>query len=341
MRASSVAVRTVPSQTCFVRLPPVLIRQLPPTTTACAFRLRWPAEAPNRTVYVSWGGEVSASDALEVPSALAEALGLRLPVRVALAAVELPRATSVAVQAETGADWEAIRADAAAVEEHALAQLAVVAAGQRLPLWLRRTVCVWLRVTALEPAVAAARLGPGTEIVVAPSPPSNRGAGGGGGDGGAGECARAPAGRSRRLRVQPAGGDVEPFSIGVDGATMRACGWRPSQALLLRVDRSGSAGTVAGRRGPPFAAVSPGATAAEPPDERPGFAFGRVVLLPAATVAHAALSRPVLRQLNVGVGETLRVRAVAPTGGAAEAWVWPRRISAHPAQGAPPGAAAG
>ena len=202
MRASSVAVRTVPSQTCFVRLPPVLIRQLPPTTTACAFRLRWPAEAPNRTVYVSWGGEVSASDALEVPSALAEALGLRLPVRVALAAVELPRATSVAVQAETGADWEAIRADAAAVEEHALAQLAVVAAGQRLPLWLRRTVCVWLRVTALEPAVAAARLGPGTEIVVAPSPPSNRGAGGGGGDGGAGECARAPAGRSRRLRVQ-------------------------------------------------------------------------------------------------------------------------------------------
>ena len=117
MRASSVAVRTVPSQTCFVRLPPVLIRQLPPTTTACAFRLRWPAEAPNRTVYVSWGGEVSASDALEVPSALAEALGLRLPVRVALAAVELPRATSVAVQAETGADWEAIRADAASVEE--------------------------------------------------------------------------------------------------------------------------------------------------------------------------------------------------------------------------------
>ncbi len=335
MRASSVAVRTVPSQTCFVRLPPVLIRQLPPTTTACAFRLRWPAEAPNRTVYVSWGGEVSASDALEVPSALAEALGLRLPVRVALAAVELPRAPSVAVQAETGADWEAIRADAAAVEEHALAQLAVVAAGQRLPLWLRRTVCVWLRVTALEPAVAAARLGPGTEIVVAPSPPSNRGAGGGGGDGGAGECARAPAGRSRRLRVQPAGADVEPFSIGVDGATMRACGWRPSQALLLRVDRSESAGTVAGRRGPPFAAVSPGATAAEPPDERPGFAFGRVVLLPAATVAHAALSRPVLRQLNVGVGETLRVRAVAPTGGAAEAWVWPRRISAHPAQGAP------
>ena len=65
----------MPSQTCFVRLPPVLIRQLPPTTTACAFRLRWPAEAPNRTVYVSWGGEVSASDALEVPSALAEALG--------------------------------------------------------------------------------------------------------------------------------------------------------------------------------------------------------------------------------------------------------------------------
>ena len=62
MRASSVAVRTVPSQTCFVRLPPVLIRQLPPTTTACAFRLRWPAEAPNRTVYVSWGGEVMRGD---------------------------------------------------------------------------------------------------------------------------------------------------------------------------------------------------------------------------------------------------------------------------------------
>ena len=53
-----------------------------------------------------------------------------------------------------------------------------------------------------------------------------------------------------------------------------------------------------------------------------------------------ALSRPVLRQLSVGVGETLRVRAVAPTGGAAEAWVWPRHLGA-PRTRRPPGAAAG
>jgi len=74
-----------------------------------------------------------------------------------------------------------------------------------------------------------------------------------------------------------------------------------------------------------------------PPNERRGFTFGRVALLPTAAAAHAALSRPVIRQLDVGVGETLRVRAIDPQAGStAEPWIWPRRISAHAAHvGAP------
>ena len=237
----------VPAQTSFVGLPRALVHRWG-EASSLVLRLRW----QGGEAHVGWGGSASASaGALEVPAALAEALGMRPPMRLRVCPVHVPVASAVSVQPESAADWEAVQQAAEQLEAQVLGQVLVVGVGQRLPLWLGRTACIWLRVERSEPAAAAVRLGRGTELLVAPfvggAPSGAAAAGAAAGAAAAAEAAAGAAaeaaaaaagasvppeawGRRRRLRVATAPPSQPALCVSVGACTLRACGWSEGQA---------------------------------------------------------------------------------------------------------------
>ena len=226
----------VPAQTCFVGLPRALVHRWG-DTSSLVLHLRW----QGGEAHVGWGGSASASaGALEVPAALAEALGMRPPMRLRVCPVQLPVASAVSVQPESAADWEAVQQAADELEAQVLGQVLVVGIGQRLPLWLGRTTCIWLRVERSEPAAAAVRLGRGTELLVAPFVGGAPSAAAATATAAAATAAAAAAagtsappvvwGRRRRLRVATAPPSQPALCVGVDACTLLACGWAEGQA---------------------------------------------------------------------------------------------------------------
>ena len=224
----------VPAQTCFVGLPRALVHRWG-DTSSLVLHLRW----QGGEAHVGWGGSASASaGALEVPAALAEALGVRPPMRLRVCPVQVPVASAVSVQPESAADWEAVQQAADELEAQVLSQVLVVGVGQRLPLWLGRTTCIWLRVERSEPAAAAVRLGRGTELLVAPFVGGAPSAAATATAASAAAAAAAAGtsvppvvwGRRRRLRVATAPPSQPALCVGVDASTLLACGWTEGQA---------------------------------------------------------------------------------------------------------------
>ena len=226
----------VPAQTCFVGLPRALVHRWG-DTSSLVLHLRW----QGGEAHVGWGGSASASaGALEVPAALAEALGVRPPMRLRVCPVQVPVASAVSVQPETAADWEAVQQAADELEAQVLSQVLVVGVGQRLPLWLGRTTCIWLRVERSEPAAAAVRLGRGTELLVAPFVGGAPSAAAATATAAAATAAAAAAagtsappvvwGRRRRLRIATAPPSQPALCVEVDASTLLACGWTEGQA---------------------------------------------------------------------------------------------------------------
>ena len=90
----------MPAQTCFVGLPRALVHRWG-DTSSLVLHLRW----QGGEAHVGWGGSASTSaGALEVPAALAEALGMRPPMRLQVCPVQVPVASAVSVQPESAAD---------------------------------------------------------------------------------------------------------------------------------------------------------------------------------------------------------------------------------------------
>lgn len=158
----------VPLQTCFVSLPRALIQRLGPALSHVVLQLEWaqPNSAEAATAWVGWGGTASAREELEVPAALAEAIGLRPPQLIRVRVVELPVAVSLTMEPETNEDWELAQREAQQLEDQILTQVLVASRGQRLPLWVNGGQSIWLRVTGCSPDIPAVRLGSGTELHV-------------------------------------------------------------------------------------------------------------------------------------------------------------------------------
>ena len=226
----------LPERGCWVSLPPRLAAQLldagaelpvvvqladagPSASSSSAA----PAAGRPRLLYAAWQGAVAPSEgALGVPAALAACLGLRQGAPVALRPLleaEVPRAEAVVVEPLTNDDWEVVELNAGHLEERLLEQAGAAAVGQVLPLWARQAAARLL-VTALVPAgLPVARLGPGTELHIAPKPRAVGngtddntqarllGGGGGSGDGDGADALEAPAPRATWLRVLDAGPD--------------------------------------------------------------------------------------------------------------------------------------
>lgn len=284
----SLDVAVIPSMTCFINLPLSLHLQEPPLTFAIK-------QHDGKVSHVGWGGGASQDKSIEVPAALAEALGLRTGQAIRMSAVDLPKAHSLWVCPESAADWEAANRDAETLKDQVLMQILAAQVGQRLPLWVRGTECIWVQVDRAEPAAPAVRLAAGTDLIVAP-PPSVQGENGA-------AAASNRAARWHNLRVGASeqlasdlvaqGGEL---AIGLDDSTMRLLGVTEGDLLWLKAAGSrpnGPGGIQDRRRAAP-----------------PACAFGHVVRLPGAAspYEHAMLSPTLRRALGKELGTHIRVR---------------------------------
>lgn len=85
-------VDVVPGTTCFCSLPLSLHRQEPPLVLAVTPE----GEKGGESIFLGWGGGVSRRNALEMPTAVAEALGVRPNQQVKQRAARTQRWTSIA-----------------------------------------------------------------------------------------------------------------------------------------------------------------------------------------------------------------------------------------------------
>lgn len=110
------------------------------------------AGAGSRCHFVGWAGDVSlAPGAVEVSRPFAAILGLVEGEIVTLAAVpDAPVAAQVMVQPHSVDDWEVVEIHANFIEEHLLAQIAVLTPGQVFPVWIHGHTQVRLRVDARD-----------------------------------------------------------------------------------------------------------------------------------------------------------------------------------------------
>eukprot|EP00897_Mesotaenium_endlicherianum_P010208 jgi/Mesen1/9215/ME000591S08541 len=186
-------VQLVPEQTCFVALPQSLLALLsqdglPDVPLILELRARpargkgrdqgRPAAEPGqagaqtRTArwHLAWMGAAARGGALEVPAKLAERMGLTDGTRVKVRlrkAQEVAQAERVMMEPASEDDWEMLQLNQAHLEDSILSQVAVLEEGQLLPIWVRSQACLTLRVLSCTPSPLV-RLGPGSDLVIAP-----------------------------------------------------------------------------------------------------------------------------------------------------------------------------
>ena len=169
---------------CFVALPPAFTSKLREDAAATAgtvvLELRWEApQGGDCRAYVCWNGATTTGGGtaglLEMDEAFAHCLGLgpalaaaagHVHVRVQrVDMVEFP--TRLELEPCTPDDWDLVELHAGYLEGELLRQVAVVYAGQTLPIWIHGHKLIRLRVINLA-SRAPQRLSTRTEVAVAP-----------------------------------------------------------------------------------------------------------------------------------------------------------------------------
>ena len=216
---------------------------------------------------------------------------------------ELPLATALWVCPESASDWEAANRDADALRDQVLMQVLAAKVGQRLPLWVHGTECIWVKVERSEPPAPAVRLAAGMDLIVIPPASAISRA-----TPAASDTSRART-RWHSLRVgataastncaaqaEPPGcsGDL---SVGLSEETMRIVGVREGEHVWLRTGAKGRE-YEDGRRASPTS-----------------YAFGIATALPASAApsAHAMLPLALRRQLGRELGAGVKIRSLEVT----------------------------
>jgi len=167
----------VHERSAFIALPADLVAWTLRTRTSRAFPA--PCElakvGSTTTTHVAWAGGVTPGGEKEtrigVPHALASVLGLADgdDVMFSFGADDVAEAQSVVVTPVTRDDWEAVLAQAEAMEATALAQIGIAAMNQIVPFFAPGGgKPLYVRVTSITPEASAARLVPNTELIVEP-----------------------------------------------------------------------------------------------------------------------------------------------------------------------------
>eukprot|EP01127_Copromyxa_protea_P018448 TRINITY_DN5821_c0_g1_i1.p1 TRINITY_DN5821_c0_g1~~TRINITY_DN5821_c0_g1_i1.p1 ORF type:complete len:1262 (-),score=342.89 TRINITY_DN5821_c0_g1_i1:78-3863(-) len=164
------------SPNCFINLPRNVIQliDLDNMFGRALVNLVW-GSTGNRKMMLAWSGDTSASpDTVEISHSLLEQLGLEPYTQVYVYPVQNegelpPQAEQVFLEPASEDDWEIVEMNAEYLESQLMNQLAVVAPGMVIPIWIRNTTTVLLKITSITPEnVEMVRLGEGSEVVIAP-----------------------------------------------------------------------------------------------------------------------------------------------------------------------------
>ena len=179
-------------------------------------------------IYVGWGGAARHGMSWRCrPRSQRHWVSGRLFVRVHL--TELPTATALWVQADSNSDWDTCSSMRALACGGAPAG-ARRRVGQRLPLWVNQSGCVWLRVQRAEPEAPAIRMAAGMDLIVAP--PRCCAGKHGGRERAVVDGPRAKARRLRIGRVEDAG-VADEMTIGLSKQAMLTLGAHEGQIVHL------------------------------------------------------------------------------------------------------------
>ncbi|XP_070173404.1 peroxisomal ATPase PEX1-like [Littorina saxatilis] len=126
-----------------------------------------------KCVYLSLpgdGGEIRSGDAIALNGLYAEKLGIRDNQQMVVKPVTQPPATARQVNVEplTVDDWEILERSAGQIESGLLDQIRVVWPGQVIPVWVEKSICIFITVASVEPCASFAVLDTNTTVVVAP-----------------------------------------------------------------------------------------------------------------------------------------------------------------------------
>ncbi|XP_077987933.1 peroxisomal ATPase PEX1-like [Glandiceps talaboti] len=158
------------SKTSFITLPASIASEYQNLQNA-AFELVW---GDDNKAYVSWSGEVTRKDqndtVIELNGLYANKLGLQNGEQVLLKPISsMPSCSRTHLEPVTVDDWEILEIHAGYVESQLLSQLRIVWTGQVFPLWINKSLCIFMKTGSVEPSIACyARLEQYTEVIVAP-----------------------------------------------------------------------------------------------------------------------------------------------------------------------------
>lgn len=186
------------SSTNFVRLPTSFAQTVRAAVPAkqqgvVALRLGWLGPPTSESgglarpsqAFVGWTDATSSGHYLELPTGLAEALGIKsaldaaaavapdTPLVVSVAVVPFaPVASRVEVDPATADDWDILQMHAHFVEDELLSQISVLGPGQRFPMWVHGHIRINMQVSSIslveQGQALCVRLARNTEVLVAP-----------------------------------------------------------------------------------------------------------------------------------------------------------------------------
>ncbi|XP_067669500.1 peroxisomal ATPase PEX1-like [Haliotis asinina] len=154
---------------CFLTPSKILVKNAGKKDEVQVYELKF---GHSSQVYLSVSSDTSDAlpgDVVELNGLYANKLGLKSGEEVILKALRYPgTARRVSVEPLSVDDWEILEQHTVFVETHMLDQVRVVWPGQVLPLWVSKSVCIFLKVVSVDPASSCAVLDNATEVIVAP-----------------------------------------------------------------------------------------------------------------------------------------------------------------------------
>ncbi|XP_071509592.1 peroxisomal ATPase PEX1-like [Diadema antillarum] len=161
------------AKNCFMSLPSSWAHEYRRKEVS-TFEIQW---GENGKGYLSWAGEVSRSPpgashgdvAIQINGLLGAKLGLRHGQEVLMKPVtSVWSCYKLTVEPASVDDWEILELNSSYVESHLLDQVRVVWAGQVLPVWIDKKMCIFIKVASIEPDAPCVRLEQNTEMIVTP-----------------------------------------------------------------------------------------------------------------------------------------------------------------------------
>lgn len=123
---------------------------------------------PVQTAHAGWSGQPTEKE-ITINPTFASAINLQEKTKVDISVhIDIPMASSVEVEPLTPSDWEIVELHAGAIESQVTSQTRVVDTGGHLILYPSETVHATLKVLKIDGPAKVCRLGPDTELHVAP-----------------------------------------------------------------------------------------------------------------------------------------------------------------------------